>query len=252
MPPLRYKYVGSEHHLSFDSIRRLVLHQLSIKDRREAWKHIEKCPRCASIHESLAMPQLVRRRRSSKGHAAMLFLGVVVVIGLSLSYVEFGANINLSKEDVSVIYSWSLMKIRNKELSKQSPQPPGIEPSTYFKKSASNLLVKTIYPYHKSIPKSYPKKFNQIHGLITADDQPLQGVTVMFPDSKTARVSNAQGKYFIQVPDSTTTLVFIYQGKQLAKELDAITGRLDVNLATEDMEYAEIESFADEEFIANN
>ena len=253
MPPLRYKFIGSEQHLSFDSIRRLVLHQLSIQDRRRAWKHIEQCTRCGSIHESLAKPQLVVRRRSSKSHGAMLALGIVVVIGLSLTYVNFGTNIKLSKEDVSIVYSWGLIKIQNKALPKQTPQPPEVAPSEYFKKSASNILLKSIYPSSKPVQKSHPIQSNQIHGLITANNQPLQGVTVMVPDGKTARVSNADGRYFIQVPDSTTVLVFIYQGKQLVKELDVIPGRMDINLIPENMEYAEIESaLSNEELITSN
>ena len=250
MPSLRYKFIGSEQHLSFDSIRRLVLHQLSIQDRRRAWKHIEQCTRCGSIHESLAKPQLVMRRRSSKGHVAMLFLGIVVVIGLSLTYVNFGANIKLSKADMSIIYSWGLMKIQNKALPKQTPRPPEVAPS---EKSVSNFLLKSIYPHYKPVLKSHLINSNEIHGLITANDQPLQGVTVMLPDSKTARVSNAEGRYFIQVPDSATVLAFIYQGKQLVKELDAIPGRLDINLTPENMEYTEIESsLAKEELITSN
>jgi hypothetical protein len=183
----------------------------------------------------------------------MLVLGIVVVIGLSLTYVNFETGIKLSKEDVSVVYSWGLMKIQNKALSKQAPRPPELAPSEYFKESASNFLLKSIHPYQKSAQKNHPIKSNQIHGLITANDQPLQGVTVMVPDSKTARVSNADGKYFIQVPDSTTVLVFIYQGKQLLKELDVITGRMDINLTPENMEYAEIESsLANKELITSN
>ena len=263
MPPLRYKYIGSEQHLTFDSIRRLVLYQLSNQDRRRAWKHIDNCPRCRSIYESLAKPEKVVRRRSKSNNWVRLPLWISILIGLSLTILHFGNKVNVDTEDVSILYTWGLMKIKNHEITGQSPRPPKVEPSVYFKENALISLAQSLeYLPRKSSqrapkitaqPSSSQKYANRIHGIITANDAPLQGVTIMVPDSKTAKVSNIDGKYFIEVPDSAATLVFIYKGKHLSKKLNAISGRLDVNLSIENMEYPEFqEAITDQELIADN
>ena len=81
-----------------------------------------------------------------------------------------------------------------------------------------------------------------IYGKITGNGQPLAGVTVMVPGSSTARVSDQGGKYYIQVPRNTRELVFIYQGRQLVKELDPDSRRLDIHLKMNEMTYPEPES----------
>ena len=255
MPLLLFKYIGSELHLTFDSIRRLVLHQLSPHDRRKALNHIEDCYRCRSIYESLAKPQIVMKRRSRKRHAPILLLGVLVIIGLSVSYLKIENFTNLSSDDLSKFYSWGLMKIKNEELSILPLQPPSVRLSEQLETNVANSLLKSIEPHYETVAvtKVQPVRSNEIHGIITSNDEPLQGVTIMVPDSKTARVSNVDGTYMIQVPDSAERLVFIYKGKHLSKELHTMQGRLDINLTTENMRYPEVGGpLTGEELIADN
>ena len=80
-----------------------------------------------------------------------------------------------------------------------------------------------------------------IYGKIMANGQPLKGVTIMVPGSPVARVSNAKGNYYIKVPDHINALKFIYQGKELVKELDPISRKQDLNLKIE----TEVESNED-------
>jgi hypothetical protein len=276
--PLKYKYIGSEQHLTFDSIRKLVFHQLSALDRRKAWKHVENCYRCGSIHESLTRPSNVRKNRSRSSSLSKVFHGTMLILGLigmSISFIHFGVNTKVSGEDVLELYSWGLMKIKNEELSKVNHQPPDVHPSDHFMESVTNSLLKSIDPIadisgnkhpgstsnYKKTVISYPDaeqdnqhiRFYEIHGIITVNDEPLQGVTIMVPDSKTAKVSNAQGKYNIQVTGHTASLLFIYRGKQLVKTLDSTPGRLDINLTIEKMTYPKVGSLqTGKEFIADN
>jgi hypothetical protein len=83
-----------------------------------------------------------------------------------------------------------------------------------------------------------------IYGTITADGDPMKGVTVMVPGGSTARVSDAHGKYYLQVPHGTDSLLFIYQGKQSIKVLDPESRQQDVQLQIENMLYPEIEVFS--------
>ena len=80
-----------------------------------------------------------------------------------------------------------------------------------------------------------------IYGTITSNGDPLKGVTVMVPGGKTARVSDEQGKYYLQIPDSTNSLVLIYQGKQLIEIIDPHTRQQDIQLQLESMSYPGIE-----------
>jgi hypothetical protein len=75
-----------------------------------------------------------------------------------------------------------------------------------------------------------------IYGEITADGTPLPGVTVKVPGSGPGRVTDEDGKYYIQVPRDTKSLLFIYRGKQLTKELDPDRRRLDIRLRSESLD----------------
>ena len=270
MPPLRYKYIGSEQHLTFDSIRRLVIHQLSNLDRRRAWSHIEQCNRCRSIHESLARPEKVIKRRSSSSYGSKLLIGALLIAGLialPISWEQVASYTNVSCEDISTIYSWGLLKIQRNKLSTLNPQPPNVTSDYNFKKYAFNAFENTIEPvagnypfqhYGRTVISSNQQRnpqidFNEIQGVITMDDKPLQGVTIMVPSSKTAKISNADGKYQIQVPHNTVSLLFIYQGKQLSKILDTTDGTLDINLSIDSMKYPEVGSPPlNQELVADN
>ena len=82
-------------------------------------------------------------------------------------------------------------------------------------------------------------KLRGIYGKITANGKPLPGVTVIVPGSRSGRVSDAGGKYYIQVPRGANSLLFIYQGKQLRKPLDDDKRRLDINLKLESLPFPE-------------
>lgn len=259
MPSLRYKFVGNERHLSFDSIRNLVLHQLSAQDRRKAWRHLEKCPRCRSIYESLAKPERVIKRKTRNGTRPKVILGMLLLIGLtawSVSWEQLKSYAHISGEDLSTIYSWGMKKIKGEDLAHPLPKLPDVAPTSEFQKSATKLLVEYIEPLtgtqkastsktalarespsYGSKGKSLQGQFYDIQGVITANDEPLQGVTIMVPHSKTAQVSNQEGRYYIAVPENTDSLLFIYQGKHLAKSFDPRVERLNINLFIDSMRY---------------
>lgn len=73
-------------------------------------------------------------------------------------------------------------------------------------------------------------KLRGIYGKIMANGKPLKGVTIMVPGSRIAKVSNSEGKYYIQVPTNIDSLKFIYRGKQLVKELDSTSRERDLYL----------------------
>jgi hypothetical protein len=77
------------------------------------------------------------------------------------------------------------------------------------------------------------KKLRGIYGKITANGKPLQGVTIRVLGSRIAKVSNSKGKYYIQVPSNVDSLKFIYQGKQLVKELDTTSREQELYLNIE-------------------
>jgi len=262
MQPLEYKYIGNEEHLTFDSIRRLVFNQLSNLCELEANQHIEDCYRCRSIHESLASPAGIRKNNSAGNIGSKVFAAILLVmvsVGLAVSFLYFGDPANLSK-----LVSWSLLKIQKGAITKLTPNPPQIEFTDDLKRIAAAPVLITIDSLTRvsakpdiGIDSGVNKQFDDyigteagnaetalkgIYGKISANGEPLQGVTIMAPDSRTAKVSNPSGNYYIQVPSSTTSLVYIYQGKQLIKELDSISRRHDINLKIDTMEYPEIES----------
>ncbi len=94
MQPLEYKNIGSEEHLTFDSIRRLVRHELSEQSEVEAVKHIEDCERCQGIFQSLTAPHEVRQQNIQQRKFNPFLAGilsVLVLIGLAASVLFFGA-----------------------------------------------------------------------------------------------------------------------------------------------------------------
>ncbi len=79
----------------------------------------------------------------------------------------------------------------------------------------------------------------RIYGKITlsSSGELLEGVNIMVPDSKAAKVSNATGGYTIQVPRNTRELVFIYRGKRLVQRIDSDNNLMNVKLNLADMQY---------------
>ena len=251
MQPLEYKNIGSEEHLTFDSIRRLVLKQLTELSEREAKKHIEECHRCEGIFVSLTRPSEIRKDYSNRRNNVTLIGGVTAVLLLILiagSFLYFGgsskgmtrsvnkaANSTDTNESVPdteiqevapVLEAIDTLAQLSEEPAVESPTSPDKQFDTYIETEQSQPRI----------------KLRGIYGKITGNGEPLPGVTVMVPGSNTARISDPGGKYYIQVPRNTRRLVFIYQGRQLVKELDPSDRRLDIHLKTEEMTYPPSES----------
>lgn len=247
MQPLEYKLIGSEEHLTFDSIRRTVLHELSDLSEREAKKHIEICERCNDIRRSLESPSEVREQYAPKRRVSPMLVGILSVfllIGLAASVLYFGAE-SKSPEKVAQAFT------------PPSLDPPGageggetaatvIEAIDTLAQISEEPAIETPLPTNKQFDEYIEKeqirprvKLKGIYGKITADGQPLSGVTVMVPGSKSGRISDDGGKYYIQVPDHARSLLFIYHGKQLVKPLNPDSRRLDLNLKPESLPYPE-------------
>ena len=78
-----------------------------------------------------------------------------------------------------------------------------------------------------------------VYGKITLSDsgEQLGGVNIMVPGSASAKVSNPNGGYTIEVPESARELVFIYRGKKLIKRIDPDNSLVNVVLNLETMQY---------------
>lgn len=78
-----------------------------------------------------------------------------------------------------------------------------------------------------------------VYGKITLSDsgEQLGGVNIMVPGSGSAKVSNPNGGYTIEVPESARELVFIYRGKKLIKRIDPNNSLVNVVLNLETMQY---------------
>jgi len=87
--------------------------------------------------------------------------------------------------------------------------------------------------FYPGTRQTHKGKVRGIYGKIMANGKPLKGVTVMVPGSRIVKESNSEGKYYIQVPANIDSLKFIYQGKQLVKELDPISRNRDLHLKIE-------------------
>jgi len=244
---LEYKNIGSDRHLTFDSIRRLVLHELSDLSKREAKKHIDECYRCKSIHESLASPSEIIKDHSQNRNNTIMIGGVLLVvalIGLAASFLYFGS---LSKApEANVVESASGLQdiLAANETESSELVAPILEAIDTLSQINDEPAVTDSLTASKQFDDYIEKELEQptiklrgIYGKITGDGQPLPGVTIMVPGSKKARISDAGGKYYIQVPRNTRSLVFIYQGRQLVKRLDPQSRRLDIHLKTKSMAY---------------
>jgi hypothetical protein len=255
MQPLEYKYIGNEEHLTFDSIRRMVLHQLSDQSEREAKKHIGQCVRCKGIHQSLVAPAEVRKQHLPNRKISPALVGILLVfilIGLATSVLYFGAELK-APEKVAQIFTPEINKpIESNDeeivayLEDTETVDPVIESNDTPAQIAQKTEVLAALPTNKQFDEYIEKKQTQpleklrgIYGKITADGKPLPGVTVMVPGSKSGRVSDEGGKYYIQIPRSAQALLFIYQGKQLLKPLDPSQRSLNINLNPESLAYPE-------------
>ena len=247
MQPLEYKIIGSEQHLTFNSIRRLVLHELSDLSERDAKKHIEDCFRCKSIHESLTSPSEIRKIQSQNRIVPTMIGGVILVvilIGLAASFLYFGSSSKELKENTVESTSEFQDVTKADEMKSNEQVAQVLEASDTLSQINDEPSITDSLTTNKQFDQYIEKELEQpsiklrgIYGKITGNGQPLPGVTIRGPGSRKARISDVAGKYYIQVPRNTRSLVFIYQGRQLVKQLDPQARRLDIHLRTESMTY---------------
>ncbi len=85
----------------------------------------------------------------------------------------------------------------------------------------------------------------KVNGTVTADDgSALPGVTVMAKGTTVGTVTDANGKYKIEVPAGTQFLVFSYVGME-TQEVPVKSGTVNVTMETESTELVEIFVVAD-------
>ena len=79
----------------------------------------------------------------------------------------------------------------------------------------------------------------RIYGKITlsSSGEQLGGVNIMVPGSTVAKISNPNGGYTIEVPESTRELVFIYRGKKLVQRISPGNSLVNVELNLDTMEW---------------
>lgn len=246
MQPLDYKNIGGEEHLTFDSIRKLVLHELSELSEREAKKHMEHCMRCRDIYQSLASPNEVRQSFSDNRTVKPMVVGLLSVVGLigaAASILYFGSESKPVEEtttEAPVPYSGN-QDFEEVQESNEEAVAPVIEAIDTLAQISEEPAVESPLPTNKQFDQYIEKEQNQpriklwgIYGKITADGQPLPGVTVRVPGSNSGKMTDEGGKYYIQVPRNTKSLVFIYQGQQFVKNLDPVSRRLDIYFRSEE------------------
>ncbi len=244
MRPLDYKTIGEENHLTFDSIRRYVLKELSQLGEEEAKSHIEGCPRCRSIEQSLAFPSSYRRNNIQDRYMPKVWWGVllfVLALGILTTYFVLR---NSPSEPVSLQEVNIPIANSEAEVPVESEAAPVLEAIDTLSQITDEPTVADPISTNKKFDNYIEKPQNQpqpqvrgIYGKITQDGQPVPGVTVMTPGSSKARITDATGKYYIQVPSYAKSLIFIYQGKQLVKGISSSSRRLDLQLNGEDMTY---------------
>ncbi len=265
--PLKYQYITGEIHLTFDSIRSLVFHKLNKQDEVKAKRHVQNCFRCKSIYQSLVNPEEVRKNRvrskvkSNWLHGLML-IGILMV--LATAFWHFRGMSYLSVENLHRLLSGGPQNTETNQTVKPIPIPPKSGSSQDLIKSdpvselkpVDSLLNQSGEPETENIPSASKMLHSSnktengspetttrgIYGKISANGAALHGVTIKVPGSRSAKVSDSSGKYYLQIPRSATSILFIYRGKQLIKELDPDSRHLDVNLKIDNMDYPEIET----------
>ncbi len=245
MQPLEYKNIGEEKHLTFDSIRRLVLKELSDLSEKEARNHIQQCHRCRSIQQSLAFPEDARKAKLPDQYLPKIWwsaLILILVAGLlTAAYIFWQSNpFPATSTPLPVEASQTAEAQEDPEEDNQAaPVLEAIDTLAQVNEEPEETQVSNKkFDNYIEQPKNQPQtRLRGIYGKITNDGQPVSGVTVMVPGSKKARVSDATGKYYIQVPVYAQSLIFIHQGKQLVKPLSSQSRRLDLKLNSEELNY---------------
>ena len=255
---MEYKNIGGKEHLTFESIRRLVLHELSELSGREATTHIESCERCRGIYQSLAKPEEIRQSHVKRPVVRPMIVGVLLVMVLvaaAASILYFGSEskpVKQKKADAALPLGAEIEEFPENQQEIEKEVAPILEAIDTLSQINEEPELEPQLPTNKQFDQYIEKEQVQprirlrgIYGKITADGQPLPGVTVKVPGSNSSRVSDNGGKYYIQVPRNTESLVFIYHGKQLIKTLDPDSRRLDIHLKSESLSYPEAQEGQD-------
>ena len=121
------------------------------------------------------------------------------------------------------------------------PEPALDEPATLEPETQEELTVEAPAT-EPSAPVAEVKPAGptrRIYGKITLSGtgEQLGGVNIMVPGSAVAKVSNPNGGYTIEIPESTRELVFIYRGKKLSQPLSPDNSLLNVVLNLQTMQY---------------
>ncbi len=242
MRALDYKLVKGQKHLTYDTIRRFVLDELSKLSRDEANSHIQTCPRCRSIKYCLTNPHRAPRKGFSLNIPTKVWWAALIL--LLISGVVIAASV-LFKPVPADPVSFQEPVVENAPIQApvESEAAPVLEAIDTLSEAVDEPQVSEAVE-NKKFDNYIEKPQNQtrpqvrgIYGKITLEGQPVSGVTVMTPGSSRARLTDASGKYYIQVPARARSLIFIYQGKQLIKSIDSNSRRLDLQLNSENMAY---------------
>jgi len=243
MRPLDYKFINGQKHLTYDSIRRCVLNELSEKSKDEANSHIETCPRCRSIKHSLSNPQRPATGRKSFDISPKILWSALIVL-MTAGVITAGYLFMKPTPSEPINFEESAVVNQPAEIPAESEAAPVLEAIDTLSEVVDEPKVSDPISPNKKFDNYIEKPQNQtrpqvrgIYGKITQEGQPVSGVTVMTPGSSKARITDNSGKYYIQVPSSARSLIFIYQGKQLIKPINADSRRLDLQLNSEDMSY---------------
>ncbi len=228
------------------------MHELSELSEREALKHIETCSRCREIYLSLAKPDEIRQSYSKRPVVRPMIVGLLLVFAVvvaATSFLYFGSEskpVDNVMVDAPISLGSEIDEFSEGEVSMEKEVAPILEAidtlSQINEEPEENPPLPTNKQFDQYIEKEQVQpriKLRGIYGKITADGQPLSGVTVRVPGSNSGRISDDGGKYYIQVPRNTKTLLFIYQGKQLVKNLDPDSRRLDIYLKSESLSFPE-------------
>jgi len=198
-----------------------------------------------------------------------------------VSILYFSNSLNLKPEDLSTLFSQGLSKIKNSGFFQHTPDTLKVLSTTEFRRKAVEVKADNAQQVPKSPEKFIPAQEDLqntantedsivssegtsasenkavstgsievenpdhsnkgIYGKITAAGKPLQGVTVMQPGRRNAKVTNSSGNYYIKVPQNISSLLVIYQGKQTLVALDPASKKQDIDLSIENMTFPEID-----------
>ena len=179
------KNIGGEEHLTFDSIRRLVLHELSELSEREASKHIETCSRCLGIYKSLAKPDEIRQSHAQRPTVRPMIMGLLLVLLLVItagSILYFGSEskpVENKTADVNLPLGTPLDEFSEDMETPQEEVAPIMEAIDSLAQADEEPEVDPPLPTNKQFDQYIEKEQNQpriklrgIYGKITTDGQP--------------------------------------------------------------------------------